>query len=253
MCCNVLHCAALCCSVLQNAHLFCEAKGAAPHQIDVIRARGVFSVVCVFIILQCLSVYGSALQCIHSCVADAMSQTVPVVCVFSSELQCIAVCCSVFIRVLQMHVPKLLASCVYSLVSCSVPQCVALVCATMCCTGMFQCTAMCCNSMLQCTATCCTGMLHCTALCCSSMLQCTATCCTSMLQCTAMCCAGVLQCTAMCCSVPQCVAVYRNVLQCTAKCCSDTCTLPGGVSQVISIAAQDVATSPLDRARQQRK
>jgi len=94
------------------------------------------------------------------------------VCVCSSLLQCIAVCCSVLYCV------------------CIVLQCVAVCCSVLPCVCiLLQCVAVCC-SVLQCVAVC----LHCVAVH-WSMLQCVAVC----IHCVAVCCSM----SALCSSVLQ--------------------------------------------------
>ena len=80
-----------------------------------------------------------------------------------SQLQCVAVCCSVLQCVeVCCSVLQLVA------VSCSVLQCIAVCCSVM------QCVAVCC-SVLQCVAVSCCQLL-CVVVCCS-VLQCVAVCC----------------------------------------------------------------------------
>jgi len=98
-------------------------------------------------------------------------------------LQCVAVCCSVFVT---RHISVCFPMC----------TCRAMIDVR----GALQCVAVCC-SVLQC-------VLQCVAECCS-VVQSVAMRCHAMIDVP-----GALQCVAACCSVLQCVAVYFPICAC---------------------------------------
>jgi len=148
VCCSVLQCVAACCSVLQcvlqqrvavhrtiSVYRLCFERGALPSRAAV-GARIVFSV------LQCVAVCCSVLQCAAMCysVLQCRQRSVCIDCVLSKErghremqyakgmspvytsvLQCVAVCCSVL---------QCAAMC------CSVLQCVAVLCSVLPCVAV---------------------------------------------------------------------------------------------------------------------
>jgi len=123
-----------------------------------------------------------------------------------SELQCVAVCCSVLQTAIKRF-PEVWEKTIAIHLDW---RCITM---ELRYSSVLQRVAACC-SVLQCIAVCC-SVLPCVAVCCS-VLQCVAVYC-SARQCE---CCSVLQCVAMCCSVLQRVAACCSVVQCIKVCCS---------------------------------
>jgi len=123
---HIYQCVAVCCNVLQCvAHTYmCSTsskQSPSPHH----KLQLQYTSVCCSV-FQCVAVFSSVLQCVAVCCSRicvfhifetksfASSKTAPSI--YISVLQCVAVCCSVLHK---LHLP-------YTSVHCSVSQCVAV-------------------------------------------------------------------------------------------------------------------------------
>jgi len=137
----VLQCVAVCCNMLQymeSTAARCQVCCSAPHRKSVLQCDAVHCSV-----LQCVAVLFAVRSSVLHTLIHGHTSNLHCVAVCCSALQCVAVCCSL----LQCFLHWLHLQC--ATVCRNVLYCVAVRCSVLQVIGVLQCSAVCC-SVLQC-------------------------------------------------------------------------------------------------------